>query len=804
MWQEIIKSHHFHLSYSILLGNFVADLKPTTERINTQILCAYCGKPCTKDKVEKGDQCYCCFGCATLDSVVNQLYGDKDIPIHFRQYDLPEVFQKAIEFENDSFYRIRLQTPSIHCSSCVELIEDLPELDQRVMSSQVNFEEKSVLITAQKDLPLSQLAYLLDRLGYPPHFDLGETSKRNTNTEQRNMLKKLAVTGFCFGNTMLFSLPHYLGLELANDAFFVNLFRVLNLGLSIVVVVYGAREYLISAFKAISLRKSHINIPIAIGILALWFWSLYELVSGIGFGYFDSLAGLIFFLLAGKWFQSRVYKKISFERSLHDLLPLTVRLSGINADLKRVSDLQVGDKIIVKNDEVIPVSGALSKGEALIDYSFVTGESIAQSVELNDVIYIGGKQLLGDIEIMLTSKPDPETIWSAWKTSKKEDSDRHWTARVSKYFTPAVLIVAFGSALFWYFYQPEKALFVFSSVLIVACPCALALSSPFTFGSIHRFFSRNGLYMKSTDYIGRIADIDHIVFDKTGTLTDSNQAQITVVQNDLSPREERAVKSLAIQSNHVVSKWLATKLNGELVEVNDFNVRLGLGVSAVVDGMEIRIGSSSFFDVDAPPSGTHAIVEIDGSIKAIFLFGNTYKNGLQEMLQDLGAKYNLSVLSGDNDSERGNLEKMYSEFSHLGFKQLPEDKRSYMETLRAEHHSSLMIGDGLNDQIALTSSDIGLVVAQNINGFYPNSDGVLMSEQMSKLPLLMRLGSYATSVLWLSLTFSILYNLIGLSFAVTGQLNPMIAAVLMPISSITVVGLVTALVSRKAKKLKLA
>ncbi len=779
-------------------------MKPTTERINTQISCAYCGKTCTEDKVKKGDQFYCCFGCATLDSVVNKSDEHGAIPVNFRQYDLPEVFQKAIEFENDSYYRIRLQTPSIHCSSCVELIEDLPEVDERVMSSQVNFEEKSVLITAQKDMPLSQLAYLLDRLGYPPHFDLGETSKRKTNDEQRSLLKKLAVTGFCFGNSMLFSLPHYLGLELANDAFFVNLFRILNLGLSIVVIVHGARDYLVSAFKAISLRKSHINIPIAIGILALWFWSIYELISGTGFGYFDSLAGLIFFLLAGKWFQSRVYKKVSFERSLHDLLPLTVRLSGVNDDWKRVSDLQIGDKIAVKNGEVIPVSGVLSKGQALIDYSFVTGESNAQSIGLNDVIYIGGKQLLGDIEIELLSKPDPETIWSAWKTPKREESDRHWTAKVSKYFTPAVLLIAFGSALFWYFYQPEKALFVFSSVLIVACPCALALSSPFTYGSIHRFFSRNGLYMKSTDYIGRMADIDHIVFDKTGTLTDSNQARISVVQNDLNEEEEGAVKSLAIQSNHIVGKWLASNLTGEMVEVKDMNTCPGLGVSAMVEGMKIRMGSSSFFDVEAPAAGTHAIVEVDGAIKAIFLFGNTYKIGLQEMLQGLGEKYNLSVLSGDNDSERGTLEEMYPEFSYLGFQQLPEDKRSYMETLRTEHHSALMIGDGLNDQIALTSSDIGLVVAQNINGFYPNSDGVLMSEQMSKLPSLMRLGSYATNVLWLSLGFSILYNLIGISFAVTGQLNPMIAAVLMPISSITVVGLVTALVSRKAKKLKLA
>jgi P-type Cu+ transporter len=781
-------------------------MKPTTERIITSNVCNYCGIPCEDSTVKKRDMYFCCFGCAAIYDVV--LPGDltEDLPIHLLQYDLPEVFEKAVEFKNDIHYRIRLNTPAIHCSSCIELIEELPGLDERILSSDVNFEEKSVVINAKREIPLSELAYLMERLGYPPHFNLTETDNQKSNSEQRDLLKKLAVTGFCFGNTMLFSIPHYLGLELATDPWFANLFITLNLVLSVVVVAYGARDYLSSAFKAISLRKSHLNIPISLGILAIWAWSAYEMVSGTGFGYLDSLAGLIFFLLAGKWFQSRVYKKVSFERSLHDLLPLTVRMNSENSEpWKRVSDLKAGDQIWVKNGEVIPVSGILMNGEALVDYSFVTGESNPQETKIGDKIYIGGKQLLGDIHITLITEPDPAAVWSAWKTTRKIINDKNWTSHVSRYFTPFVLFISFASAIFWLFYQPEKALFVFSSVLIVACPCALALSSPFTFGSIQRFFSRNGLYMKSTEYVSRIANIQHIVFDKTGTLTEAGKRDTLILKNSLSQDEEAATKLLAQASNHIIGKWLSSTLSGQSsASISGLEISEGKGVSGLVGNMKIRIGSSEFIKANSQVSGTHAIVEINGDVKGIYAFGNRYKEGLSDTLEQLGLMYKLSVLSGDNESEKGNLQGIYSKFEFLGFKHLPEEKKAYLDKLSRKKISTVMIGDGLNDQIALSASDIGLVVTEHINGFYPSSDGVLMSDQLNKLPALMKLGSYATPVLWISLAFSILYNFIGISFAVTGQLNPMIAAILMPISSITVVGLVTALVSRKAKKLQLA
>ncbi|MBI1307373.1 MAG: HAD-IC family P-type ATPase [Bacteroidetes bacterium] len=785
-------------------------MKPATRHITAKSsdVCEYCGQTCGDDTVLRDGHKYCCFGCATLDQImVDGKLRLNEVPVAFRQYDLPEIFDKAVEMQTATIYKIRVHAPAIHCSSCIELLEDLPEIDNRVRLCRVNFEDRSVEVIASKEILLSELVYLMDQLGYPPHFDLKGNQRSGEIKEQRALIKRLAVTGFCFGNSMLFSLPHYMGLQLANDLFFANLFKVLNLALSLIVLIYGAQPYFSSAFKAISVRKSHINIPIAIGAIAIWVWSVYEIISGTGFGYFDSLAGLIFFLLAGKWFQSRVYRKVSFDRSLHDLLPMTVRIrknNGLENEWKSIRDLEVGDIISVKHGEVIPVTGELVGGHARIDYSFVTGESIPQRVNEGEKIYIGGKQTGGDITLKITVKPDPDSVWSAWKTPKNEEENIHWTHIVSRYFTPAILLIAVVAAAIWLWIDAGKALFVFSSVLIVACPCALALSAPFTYGSIQRYFSKNGLYLKASELIGKIPRINHLVFDKTGTLTENGSAEVTELWNHLDDEETRVLKSLSVAGNHIVGNWMNDYLqNTTLTNLDKVEIHPGLGVEASVNGESFRIGSANYLKIPKPVNGTHLLVEVNGGVKAAFSFANKYRKGLTTLLNSLGRHYKISVLSGDNDGERSALMDQFGGFAHLSFNNKPEDKKNFMNQLHDAGDSVLMIGDGLNDQVALATSDLGFVVTDNMSGFYPNADGVLMSDQFEKLPLLMELAAYSQKVLRTSLIFSVMYNLLGISFAVTGHLNPLIAAVLMPLSSITVVGLVTALVSRKAKQLQL-
>lgn len=783
-------------------------MKPTTS--HTKAICEYCEAVCApSETVYQNEQTFCCFGCATLYSVVHDnkelTWSDSDVSIEYKQYDLPEVFDQLVDFQNEKIYKVVLQAPNIHCSSCVHLLEDLPEIHKDIHSSFVNFEQRKITVVACKDFALSALAMLLDKLGYPPQFNVSKKSEEKQQKTQRSLLRKVAVAGFCFGNSMMFSMPHYFGLSLTGEAFFVSLFKYLNVALSVVVLAYPARDYFKTALEAIKRKKTHIDIPIVLGIVAIWGWSLYEILSGIGFGYLDSLAGLIFFLLIGKWYQNQVYSKISFERSLHDFLPLSVRrIEGNNTIWQRVDELQAGDIVSVKSGEVVPVNGTLTKGEGMVDYSFVTGESLPEQVHQNESIFIGGKQLQGAIEITLNEKQDTAKLWSAWKTPKKSVEGGGWIAQVSNYFTPFVIITAIVAFAIWMFIDPSKALFVFSAVLIVACPCALALSTPFTFGSIVRVFGKSALFLKSSDSIEKLSEVNHIVFDKTGTLTETQKVNISAPLNTLDALEMQYIKSITHQSNHPLSSLIDNHLSQiKPIGVDSFTEIEGSGIVAEIDGHQIRLGSELFITKRAVRNETAVYVEVDGDLKAIYTFHNLYKKDLQSLFRRLGKNYKLSILSGDNDGEMEGLRELYPDFEVLSFNNSPLHKKEFIEACRENGDTTLMIGDGLNDQVALNHSDIGLAVAQNVNGFYPSSDGILVAGSFNRLPELLTLSRYSSRVLKSSLAFSVFYNLIGISFAVAGSLTPIVAAILMPLSSITVVGLVTALVSLKSKKLNL-
>ncbi len=785
-------------------------MEPTTSyKVNQQ--CAFCNETCTQgDTIVRHDQTFCCFGCATLYDVQNNLGGfewsDDEISIEYKQYDLPEVFNQLVDFQNDKIYKVSVSLPEIHCSSCVELLEDLPEFDEAIHTSHVNFEERTLTVTVGKSFGLAHLSMLLDKLGYPPQFNVSKKASQKRKKTQTELLRKVAVAGFCFGNSMMFSMPHYFGLSILGDTFFAGLFRYLNVGFSVLVLAYPARDYFVTAYQSVLRKKSHIDIPIVLGILAIWIWSMYEIFSGTGFGYLDSLAGLIFFLLVGKWYQNKVYSRITFERSIHDFLPISVRRNNAGiTDWVRVNELSIGDIVEVKNGEVIPVNGVLKSGKAVIDYSFVTGESVAERTAVGQPIFIGGKQTGSTILIEITEKQDTAKIWSAWKTPKKQEkSESHWTTIVSMYFTPLVLLIAFGSLAAWYFIDASKALFVFSSVLIVACPCALALSTPFTLGSIVRVLSKNEFYLKSSDSIEKLAEVDHIVFDKTGTLTDSASSKAIVIEDCLTQTQQAWVKSIVNQSNHPLSQGVFNHFkNIECIEVSEVQEIEGKGIQGIVDDHLILVGSAAFIGVTSNHTSSEVYVSIDGDVRAHFGFGNQYRKGIKSFFKSLSQKARLSVLSGDNDSEADTLKSLYPHFQTVRFNNSPNAKKAFIDECHSAGDHTMMIGDGLNDQVALHQSDIGIAVANTINGFYPSSDGILVANSFEKLPRLLELTRYSGSVLKTSLAFSVFYNLIGIAFAVAGSLTPIVAAILMPLSSITVVGLVTALVSLKAKKLRL-
>lgn len=768
--------------------------------------CHYCGNTCDSEGIVVNNTSYCCYGCATLDDVVAKLKTTAgDVSIKYKQFDLPENFSKLVDYEDQDRYSISISLPAIHCSSCIELLEDLPSFIDGILAAHVNFERKRCKVTAKKSVPLSYVAQLLEDIGYPPQISLSQKLKEEEKKTQKNNLLKLAVAGFCFGNIMLYSMPHYFGLDVANDAFFSKLFSALSILLSIPVLTYSGRAYLTSAYRALAAGKSHLNIPISIGILALFGWSLYEIGSGKGVGYLDSLAGLIFFLLVGKWFQYKVYDQVSYTRSVNEFIPLVVRKLTHTKDVvwERIDKLDKGNTILVKSQEVIPAAGILTSGEALINYAFVTGESIPVKVEKGERIFAGGKQTKGDIAIALEEKPKLSDLWDTWssETTAKEFNNR-WTDHISKYFTLIVLAIAFISGTIWWFINPAKAVFVFSAVLIVACPCALALSAPFTYGNILRVFSKNGLFLKAGNAIGNLAHISHIVFDKTGTLTENNSNQVRFMGNELSIKQQIAIATLAKQSTHPLSLIIANSFTiQQEAELFNFEEHIGKGIEAIVGTDHYKLGSASWLEGGSATS-TAVYLSINNELMGHFRIEANYRKGLKEVLNRLGKRYKLSIVSGDNASEESRLREVYNGFRKMVFNCKPLQKANLIESLNREDEV-LMIGDGLNDGKAIEKGSLGIALTENLNGFYPGSDAVLLAEEFNKLPHFMELGYYSKRILKLTLLFSLAYNVAGLSFAVAGVLTPIVAAILMPLSSISVVLLATLLVRTKAQKLKL-
>ena len=771
-----------------------------------ETLCSYCGSVCDNDLVLLDDKAYCCYGCATLNDVVAKIKNAPvEVGIKYKQLDLSETFEQVVDYQNDKIYRIGISLPAIHCSSCIELLEDLPSFMEGILAANVNFEQRRCLVTATKEVPLSFIAQLLDDIGYPPQISISQKLKDAEKAISKTNLLKLAVAGFCFGNIMLFSMPHYFGLAVANDPFFARLFSYLSIVLSIPTLAYSGREYLISAYKALSAGKSHLNIPIAIGILSLFGWSLYEIISGVGIGYLDSLAGLIFFLLIGKWFQHKVYDQVYYHKNVQDFIPLVVRkFSGDTEIWERLDSLSQGDTVLVKNEEIIPVNGVLNSGSGLIDYSFITGEALAERATIGDKVYAGGCQKAGEIAVLLSEKPSVDKLWSTWNTEAKTKTfSTRWTDSISKYFTIAVILIALIAGLAWSFVGLSQALFVFSAVLIVACPCALALSAPFTYGNILRVFSSNNFFMKSADAISVLGEVEHVVLDKTGTITNKEALEVNFVGDNLTYEHSQLIKTLANQSTHPLSRIVNQYLNSSSVlDLSSFQEATGKGIEAVINGKKVRLGSNSWVNASSSMKGTAVYVSIDDEVIGHFRISTSYRSGLKGVLKKLSRFVNISVLSGDNDGEREKLLQLFPSFKSLRFNLKPYQKAKEINQIQVSERV-LMLGDGLNDSSAIQAGDLGIAITENLNGFYPGSDAVLLSESFDKMPAFFELARYSKKILKWSLAFSLLYNVTGIAFAVAGLLTPIIAAILMPLSSISVVLLDTLLVRMKSKNLKL-
>lgn len=787
--------------------------------------CIHCGDDCGKHPVVWEEKPFCCHGCKTVYQILNekelkQYYEIEKMPgikiepaevgDKYAFLDLPEIKEKLLDFSDAGVSKISLFIPTIHCASCIWLLENLNTLHDGISFSTVNFPKKQAYITfKEQEISLRQVVELLVSIHYIPEITLDKLEHKQGAKSNRSLLLKLGITGFVLMNVMMYNFPEYLpGGELLEDSF-RRYFGWLSLILSIPVVVYSSSDYYLTAIKSLKHKIISIDLPIAIGILTLFLQSAWEIITNTGIGYLDSLAGLVFFLLIGKWYQGKTYQALSFDRDYKSYFPVAVtKIKDGKESVVPLKSLKEGDHILIRNQELIPADSRVVKGEGNIDYSFVTGESIPVAKESGDPVFAGGRQVGSSIELDVIKSVEQSYLTQLWNQEKSADqySSRLNVLinRVSQYFTLIILAIAIGAGLYWVFIDKTTALFVFTSILIVACPCALALTVPFTFGSTLRQFGKQGFYLKKIEVIEQLYKVDHIVFDKTGTITQNRALNVEFEGEELTEDLLLQVKSMVRHSTHPLSIAIFSELKGEeFYQVDDFVELPGLGISGTIKGNKINIGSGGFVtgkETEEAGLKSYVYVFFKDRVLGRFHLENRYRSGLEDVITRLSENYQLHLLTGDNEAERENLKKIFPETTQMRFRQSPEDKLDYVRQLRENNNKVLMVGDGLNDAGALLESDVGISIADDIYHFSPACDAILESGRFSDLNRYIKFTRISFYVVIVSFVISFIYNIGGLYFAIQGMLTPVIAAILMPISSVSVVAFATFSISFFAKR----
>lgn len=815
-----------------------------SEVVSESHVCYHCGTV-TRRVVKYAEKDFCCDGCRSVYALLEQndlcqYYDLSDTPAgnqamglgfaskeqahKFAFLDNRDIVQRLYIFQSAEECRINFYLPQVHCSSCVYLLENLHKLVDGVKAAELQFSKKTLTVSFDPALKSPrEIAQFLAGIGYEPYFSLsdlrtdGSAEKgRVVGGESKQRLYRLGVAGFCFGNIMLLSFPEYFEWGSEDLDGLKSYFTLLNLILIVPVMLYSAQEFYQLAWGGLKKRYLTIDLPIVLAMLITLGRSVYEVANHLGPGYFDSLSGIVFFMLLGRYLQDKTYQRISFDRDYTSYFPLSASVwkEGRAISLP-LTEVQQGDELIIHNQELIPVDARLAHGEAHIDYSFVTGESKPVSVKAGDWLYAGGRQLAGSIRVIAEKSMSQGYLVSLWNKSKQKSDDvkagveNNYVHRASQWFTVALFLVAISAAIYWTVMDPTKVWTAVTSVLIVACPCALLLSVTFTHGHLLTLLAKNGLYVRGAAALESWRKTTVAIFDKTGTLTHSGKPNITFEGRALDSSVWDAIGALASESVHPYARRVGQWLDRPKVPIVGVHNFVGSGVEGLVDGVEYRLGHRGFVGLsegysvsEAGSLVTPAIeagatglaqgsseiwVAVGKEVVGRFVLVSAYREGLKPMLSHWQLVGDVFVLSGDNARERGVLETILPAGSTMYFQQKPHEKQAFVAAQQAKGNKVMMVGDGLNDAGALMEAGFGIAVSEDMGYFSPGCDAILMGDSLPKLHALWRMVKRGKRVIWWSFAVSIAYNVVGLSFAVRGDLNPMIAAILMPVSSISIV-----------------
>jgi Cu2+-exporting ATPase len=788
--------------------------------------CAHCALPvpAAERTGDDGPQ-FCCQGCRTVYAAIREgglaeyyaMRESLEAPARpalttgraYAEFDDPAFTDRHVRGETGGMLATDLLLEGVHCAACVWLVEKVPSLVAGVAESRLDLRRQVVRVRWDPaTTSLSSIARRLDRLGYPSRPFTGRDRLAMRRAEDRRALVRIAVAGAVAGNVMLIAFALYGGMFHGMEATYATLFRWTSLALAAVSLAWPGRVFFRGAWAALRARTAQMDVPIAIGLAAGMAWSTFATVTGAGEVYFDSITILVFLLLVGRWIQQRQQRTSQDAvELLYTLTPATARrLEDGTVSEVAIESIAPGDLVEVRGGDAIPADGAVTEGASRLDLSLLTGESRPEAVVTGDRVSAGTTNLESRIVVEVDTTGEQTRVGRLMQLVADSAQRRapviRLADRIAGFFVTIVLALALVTVLTWWNAGPERAIANAISLLIITCPCALGLATPLAVIAGIGRAARTGILVKGGHAVECLARPGAMLLDKTGTLTEGRVA-LRSWEGDEELRRPAAVLERA--SSHPIARAFAHAAPEATGEVMDVVEIPGTGIEGTVDGRRIAVGSARHLEqrgVAIPDWARRArdavlaraespiFVVADGRIGAVAGVGDALRADVPDAIRRLRDRgWSIGVLSGDHpeivDAVARALE-LDPDACRGGVS--PEEKVDAVERA-AGRGPVVMVGDGVNDAAALAAATVGIAVRGSAESSLAIADVFLARPGLTALADLVDGSRRTMGVIRRNLVISLAYNVIGVTLAMAGAVNPLVAAILMPMSSLTVLGL---------------
>lgn len=778
---------------------------------DASIACAHCGLPVPAGAVvADGPQQFCCAGCRAVFALVGGLAlagADASADRAYSELDDPGFSTRACRRDPDGLLATDLYLEGVHCAACVWVVEKLPQLVPGVVEARLDLPRAHALIRWDETrVPLSAIARRLASLGFVPHSRRGADVDAARRREDRAALARVGLAGAVAGNVMAIAFALYGGMLHGMEPEFAALFRWASLALTLPSLVWCGGVFFRGAWAALRARTLGMDLPIAIGLVAGFAHGAINTLRGEGEVYFDSVSALIFLLLAGRYLLRRRQRAASDAAELAaSLYPSAARVieGGIAREVP-LDAIRAGALVEVRAGDLVPADGVIVAGRSTVDASVLSGEPVPVAVAPGERVHAGTLNVASRLEVRVEETGEDTRVGRLMRLVDEQARRRapivQLADRLAGRFTATVLVLAAITFTLWAPVDTGRALDHAVALLIVTCPCALGLATPLAISAAIGQAARAGFLVKGGDVVERLARPGRAWLDKTGTITEG-RARLVRWCGDTAVRP--LVAAAEAHSAHPLARACVEALGGAPAGAVSIVETHGGGIEAVVSSRAVVIGSPDFVraraaapdtalaaDVDAMLADglTPVLIAVDGRVMAAAGFGDAIRADASAALVRLRALgWRLGLLSGDHArvvAATGRAVGIEPDACRGGV--APEGK---LEVVAADAARGpvMMVGDGVNDAAALAAATVGVAVHGGAEAALAAADVFVMRPGVSPIADLVEGARRTMHVVRRNLALSLGYNVVGIALAMSGVLNPLVAAILMPLSSLTVI-----------------